>query len=1810
MEAKQDKKFGRMGIVFGTIAIVGLAALLMMAAHASADELLQIPQNRDNGGNIGTLDVTATGLQSQSNKLAADWLMSNQFSNGSFPWTTGGKVYYNVQGPPGRGLLKAYEITNDEAYLNSAILLGDWMINTMYAPNTGLNLYSDGDPRFATYDPLFLEELSQVTGNTSYADFVQTWFWDKLASGTYGESNDMNASEFGHYIVDARNGQGIVALSPWDIAGAAVGAYVAGETAIANDLMDSILYGLNQTTTSDVWYDSTGLAGAVWASAITGFDLDPTTGAFASCDSTADLAALLADMRTDDAPKGWLWSSAADPSDYSNGDTQATAFAIMALDAFDRTTYDGYVTEGVAFLRNLQQTSGEYLEYPTASPGIGGNVEVNGEAISAIVTVSPSNVYVDDDWIGSSPGDSVSGHVYGYDAFSTIVDGVDAVSDSTVHVAAGTYTESVTINKSIDLVGQPGAIIKCPATPKTVKVQESGHTFEYVVLAAGGTYGSGNNTYYGTGTINIGITGFEIDGNNGGTSSSYYFTGILLRNAVGNISDNYIHDMYGPSGNGSGEQTFGMLIYGNSDATVYGNTVENFSRGGIVANGEAGLLADPVVDIKNNIVYGNGLEDATGWWAENGIQIGYGASGIVEGNEVSNCWVNSTGWASTGVMVVDTSFVTIDGNHVYNNYQAIGVVDFSAAYGHPWNVLVVENVTVSNNTLESNEWGITVNNDARNITILYNNILNTAGDAIDVWNYGYGDPSPTNVTIHYNNIYNNGWGLWTDNNQIDTVNATLNWWGNAVGPYNATMNPCSTGDGVEGNVKFIPWLDAPYPSGSARSFNVFIDSNGNGVFDAGESSFNCIQSAIDAASDGDTIIVAAGTYTESIIINKSIDLVGQPGAIIKCPATPKTVKVQESGHTFEYVVLAAGGTYGSGNNTYYGTGTINIGITGFEIDGNNGGTSSSYYFTGILLRNAVGNISDNYIHDMYGPSGNGSGEQTFGMLIYGNSDATVYGNTVENFSRGGIVANGDAGALPDPVANIKNNIVYGNGLESATNWNAENGIQIGYGASGTIKENEVYDCMCNNPGWASSGIIITGTVGVIVEDNDVQGNDGGITVVGYEDYKNAPCYNITIKNNQVYSNVVGIDAEANVHHIVIGSNTIYDNDYDGVYIWAYNFGWESSTPDNITIQNNSIYNHIYCGIYLSDVYDNISINQNDIYNNGEAVYLDNYYGVDSDAAIHYNNIHNNIYYGVWNNGNILVNATYNYWGNASGPHHPNNPSYLNGTGDNISGNVDFIPWLNAPYPDGKAINYWNPTSSGTGQQEINETEDADTVINITTTAPVDVTVQNYSENPAGTGLPGGVQAVGNYIDVNVSNPSAVVWPIEIRIYYTQADLDALNITEDQIIGMYYWDGSNWVLYHQTGVNTDNVGNYEGYVWAFAEDENQLSPKVIGGGDLISPTSWHTPGWIPNKHPTTGTDIKLYARDDGVSYQIHYKIDNTPERTGNINSMVDLGTFSEGRHSIEYWAVDAWNNEEIHHTVTFYVMESHPEINVAFDGVYEWAGTRWQITPDTKVFFEVSTNEFVTIHYRVDDDNWARFTEPFTLSPGTHRLYYYLTDAIGNGIVTSCVVEVGAIGEPPVTTLESNPPSPNGNNGWYTTNVHITLTVTDPDGDATVTFYRINNGEWQRYTGPFILSDDGINNIQYYSVDNAGNKESTNMHQISIDLYGPDITLNEPSNLLYIFGRAIMPLPGDKPVIIGRITISSIVEDTATSGVNSAKLYIDDELRETFDNVIDYTLDETMFGEHTIKIVAIDNAGNEAVKEVKMVIYNINILKAM
>jgi len=89
--------------------------------------------------------------------------------------------------------------------------------------------------------------------------------------------------------------------------------------------------------------------------------------------------------------------------------------------------------------------------------------------------------------------------------------------------------------------------------------------------------------------------------------------------------------------------------------------------------------------------------------------------------------------------------------------------------------------------------------------------------------------------------------------------------------------------------------------------------------------------------------------------------------------------------------------------------------------------------------------------------------------------------------------------------------------------------------------------------------------------------------------------------------------------------------------------------------------------------------------------------------------------------------------------------------------------------------------------------------------------------------------------------------------------------------------------------------------------------------------------------------------------------------------------------------------------------------------------------------------------------------------------------------------------PPVTTISFDPAEPNGCNGWYISNVTITLNATDDISGVNVTYYRINETDWNEYISPFIISEDGKNIlIEFYSIDNAGNIETVKSSTLDID----------------------------------------------------------------------------------------------------------------
>jgi hypothetical protein len=116
-------------------------------------------------------------------------------------------------------------------------------------------------------------------------------------------------------------------------------------------------------------------------------------------------------------------------------------------------------------------------------------------------------------------------------------------------------------------------------------------------------------------------------------------------------------------------------------------------------------------------------------------------------------------------------------------------------------------------------------------------------------------------------------------------------------------------------------------------------------------------------------------------------------------------------------------------------------------------------------------------------------------------------------------------------------------------------------------------------------------------------------------------------------------------------------------------------------------------------------------------------------------------------------------------------------------------------------------------------------------------------------------------------------------------------------------------------------------------------------------------------------------------------------------------------------------------------------------------------------------------------------------------------------------------------------------------------------------------------------------------------DSTNILIEINDTLPPSIELIHPKEgYLYILDHEIIPLK--RTLVIGPITVKADVEDKET-GVNSVEFYIDNELRHTDDATpYEWLWDETIFLEHTLKVVAYDNQNNSAVDERTLWIFNL------
>ncbi|HEY8562143.1 MAG TPA: family 10 glycosylhydrolase [Pyrinomonadaceae bacterium] len=174
-----------------------------------------------------------------------------------------------------------------------------------------------------------------------------------------------------------------------------------------------------------------------------------------------------------------------------------------------------------------------------------------------------------------------------------------------------------------------------------------------------------------------------------------------------------------------------------------------------------------------------------------------------------------------------------------------------------------------------------------------------------------------------------------------------------------------------------------------------------------------------------------------------------------------------------------------------------------------------------------------------------------------------------------------------------------------------------------------------------------------------------------------------------------------------------------------------------------------------------------------------------------------------------------------------------------------------------------------------------------------------------------------------------------------------------------------------------------------------------------------------------------------------------------------------------------------------------------------------------------------------------------LAPGN----YLVKAVLNNDTVYSCaaVVTAGSVTTAdlspetvaPTTMATANPLTPNGANGWFTTDVGVTLAASDNCSGVAATEYSLDGATWIPYTGGFTVSAEGATTVRYRSTDNAGNTEATKTLLVLIDKTAPTGSIAANPNRIFPPNGKMVPVTltfSGADAVSGLASVSYVVTD--------------------------------------------------------------------
>jgi len=181
---------------------------------------------------------------------------------------------------------------------------------------------------------------------------------------------------------------------------------------------------------------------------------------------------------------------------------------------------------------------------------------------------------------------------------------------------------------------------------------------------------------------------------------------------------------------------------------------------------------------------------------------------------------------------------------------------------------------------------------------------------------------------------------------------------------------------------------------------------------------------------------------------------------------------------------------------------------------------------------------------------------------------------------------------------------------------------------------------------------------------------------------------------------------------------------------------------------------------------------------------------------------------------------------------------------------------------------------GSGTVTLSDVEGTIGKLDYTTTGSGTILLAQYESNPGDTPPK---LTLGKYLEVssNVISPE-ITWPVELRVYYTDAEVSDAGIDESSL-RMYSWNGSNWVVVADSGVNA-----LENYVWARVYSLSPHSPMGDAPDNTLGAEGGRAMG--------------------GVANWMAYIISFLEEMAGHLFD-VDSGGFTWQKVNYEWYLVD-------------------------------------------------------------------------------------------------------------------------------------------------------------------------------------------------------------------------------------------------------------------------------------------------------------------